>query len=210
MERGVGAGEQRRVARRGVRHHLPELHARGLPGEECHQRRRILPEDVRVVGPAVREAQLLGQRGELDQARGGRVGQDGDAEAEHGIPWSCRPGKRHSATNSRSPRARCCRSRSASTRAHRPGSSIVNPADDPRWSGTARPMGRGRAYAAARISESTASSASSSATTTWEIISSSMPRARIASRRSRISCGPPETARVSTSSSVISPAAVTG
>ncbi len=69
---------------------------------------------------------------------------------------------------------------------------------------------RGRAYSPARISDSTASSATSSATTTWETINSSMPRARIASRRARISSGPPETAKVSTSSSVISPVAVTG
>ena len=46
------------------------------------QRDRLLPEDVRVVRPAVLEALLLGELDQLEEARVRRVGQDGDAEAE--------------------------------------------------------------------------------------------------------------------------------
>ena len=42
-------------------------------------------EHVRVIGPAVLEAVGLGELRQLDQARIGRIGQDGDAEAEHGL-----------------------------------------------------------------------------------------------------------------------------
>ena len=42
----------------------------------------VLPEDVRVVRPAVLEALLLGELEQLEEARVRRVGQDGDAEAD--------------------------------------------------------------------------------------------------------------------------------
>src|SRR5205823_10818946 len=44
---------------------------------------RLLPEHVRVVRPRVLEPVALGEPDQLEEARVRRVGQDGDAEAEH-------------------------------------------------------------------------------------------------------------------------------
>ena len=99
LQRGVGAREHRRVADRRVRHHVAELDLRGLVGEERHHGHRLLPEHVRVVGPAVLEALLLRQLRQLDQALVGRVGQDGDAEAEHGTSGGRVRGNRDSSPN---------------------------------------------------------------------------------------------------------------
>ena len=82
LEGRVRAREHRRVADRRVRDHVAELDRRGLVGEERHHRHRLLPEHVRVVGPAVLEPLSLGELRQLDQALVRRVGQDGDAEAE--------------------------------------------------------------------------------------------------------------------------------
>ena len=60
----------------------PSLSVFGLGGGERQQRVRLLPEDVRVVRPAVLEAVLLGELHELDHPRVGRVGHDGHAEGE--------------------------------------------------------------------------------------------------------------------------------
>src|SRR5439155_18933819 len=45
---------------------------------------RLVPEDVRVVRPAVFEPMALGEPEQLEHALIGRVWQNGDAEAEHG------------------------------------------------------------------------------------------------------------------------------
>ena len=127
LQRRVRAREHRRVARRRVRDHVAELDPRRLVGGERHHGHRLLPEHVRVVRPAVLEALRLGELHQLDQALVRRIGQDGDAEAEHGNPSGRVQGTRHSLANpvawqrgpttcSRSPPARCCRSSSGSTR----------------------------------------------------------------------------------------------
>ena len=61
----------------------PSLMRSVSAGREREQRDRLLPEDVRVVRPAVLEAVRLRQLHQLDEPLVGRVGQDGDAEAEH-------------------------------------------------------------------------------------------------------------------------------
>ena len=82
VHRRVGAREHRRLARARVRDEVAELHRRGAVGGERQQRDRLLPEDVRVVRPAVLEALLLGELEQLEEARVRRVGKDGDAEAD--------------------------------------------------------------------------------------------------------------------------------
>src|SRR5919198_1054422 len=51
--------------------------------DESPRRVRLLPEDVRVVGPAVLEPVALGELGQLDQTRVRGVWENGDAEREH-------------------------------------------------------------------------------------------------------------------------------
>ena len=83
MHRRVPARGDRRVADPRVRHEVAELDLLRAIGDERERRVGLLPEDVRVVGPAVLEPVQLCLLGELDQAGVGRVGQNGDAEREH-------------------------------------------------------------------------------------------------------------------------------
>ena len=83
LEGGVRAREHRRVADGRVRDHVAELDLRRLVGEERHHGHRLLPEHVRVVGPAVLEALVLGHLRELDQALVRGVWQDCDTEGQH-------------------------------------------------------------------------------------------------------------------------------
>ena len=72
VQRRVAAREHRRLARARVRHAVAELHRRRRLRGQREQRERLLPEDVRVVRPAVLEAVRLGELEELDEAaRGG-------------------------------------------------------------------------------------------------------------------------------------------
>ena len=82
MERRVGARHHRRLAGAGVGDHVAELDPLGGLRRQRERGRRLLPEHVRVVRPAVLEAVLLGEHEQLDQALVGRVGEDGDAEAQ--------------------------------------------------------------------------------------------------------------------------------
>ena len=85
VQRRVGARHDGRLARARVRDHVAELDPLGRGRGQRQRRRRLLPEHVRVVGPAVLEAVRLGELDQLDQALIGRVRQNGDAEAEgHG------------------------------------------------------------------------------------------------------------------------------
>ena len=82
MERRVEACENSRIACTRVRDEVAEPHPRGRLDREREQRERVLPEHVRVVRPADLEPVVLAQLHQLHEAGGGRVGQDGDAEAE--------------------------------------------------------------------------------------------------------------------------------
>jgi hypothetical protein len=82
VQRRVHARHDGRVARAGVRDHVAELDPLGGRGRERERRGRLLPQHVRVVGPAVLEAVLLAEHEQVDQALIWRVGEDGDAEAE--------------------------------------------------------------------------------------------------------------------------------
>ena len=83
VERRVRAREHRRLARARVRDEVAELDLRRLPRRDREQRDRLLPEHVRVVRPRVLEAVLLCDLNQLEPAAVRRIGQDGDAEAEH-------------------------------------------------------------------------------------------------------------------------------
>jgi hypothetical protein len=61
---------------------------------ECEQRERLLPEDVRVVGPSILEAVGLRELEELDESAGWRIGQNGDAEAQSHVCLLGRIGER--------------------------------------------------------------------------------------------------------------------
>jgi transporter family-2 protein len=61
---------------------VAELDLRRLRAGDREQRVALLPEDVRVVGPAVLEAEALAALEDLDEPRVRRVGEDGDSEAE--------------------------------------------------------------------------------------------------------------------------------
>ena len=83
VQRRIRAREHRRVAGRRIRDEVAELDRRRFPRRDCQHRDRLLPEDVRVVGPRVPEAVRLGELDQLEPARVRRVRQDGDAEVEH-------------------------------------------------------------------------------------------------------------------------------
>ena len=82
VQRRVGTGEHRRLARAGVRDHVAELDRGGPVRDEREHRERFLPEHVRVVRPGVLEATLLGELDQLDHPAVRRVGKNGDAEAQ--------------------------------------------------------------------------------------------------------------------------------
>src|SRR5262249_38584402 len=92
----VPARGDRRVADARVRDEVPELDLLRLRSRERERRVRVLPEDVRVVGPRILETLALGELHQLDHPRVRRVGKDGDAEAqghggiEHTPPKSAR------------------------------------------------------------------------------------------------------------------------
>jgi hypothetical protein len=62
VERRVGAGDDRRLARAGVGDHVAELQLLGRLRGERHGGERVLPQHVRVVCPAVLEPLPLGQQ----------------------------------------------------------------------------------------------------------------------------------------------------
>jgi len=82
VQRRVGAGEHRRLARAGVRDHVAEPDLGRPVRDERHDRERLLPEHVRVVGPRVLEPVALGEQNQLDHPAVGRIGENGDAEAQ--------------------------------------------------------------------------------------------------------------------------------
>ena len=85
VERGEERARDRGVARGRVGDERPDDDALGRREHLRVDDVGLLPEDVRVERPRVREAQPLGALGQLDDAAGGRIGLEGDAEV-HGRP----------------------------------------------------------------------------------------------------------------------------
>src|SRR5205823_12736440 len=83
LPRGIPARGDRRVADARIRDAVAELDALRLRSGDREEGVALLPEDVRVVGPAVLEAEALALLEHLDEPRVRRVRQDGDSEAEH-------------------------------------------------------------------------------------------------------------------------------
>ncbi len=67
----------------GIRHAVAELERLRLHARDREQGVALLPEDVRVVGPAVLEAEALAALKQLDQPRVRRVRQGRQSKAEH-------------------------------------------------------------------------------------------------------------------------------
>ena len=88
VERRVPARENRRLACSRVGHAVPELHRRRRLHGEREERERLLPQDVRVVRPAVLEAVRLRVLDQLEEAAVRRVGENGDAEAQSHLGFS--------------------------------------------------------------------------------------------------------------------------
>ena len=82
VQRRVGARQHGRLARARVRDHVAELDRRRPVRHDREHRERLLPEHVRVVGPGVLEALLLGELDQLDHPGVRRIWEDGDAEAQ--------------------------------------------------------------------------------------------------------------------------------
>ncbi len=94
VQRRIRAREHGRLARPGIRDAVPELHGRRRLRGEREQRDRLLPEDMRVVRPAVVEAVRLGVCEQLEEAARRGIGKDGDAEAQSHLRFSfARSGK---------------------------------------------------------------------------------------------------------------------
>src|SRR5205814_3039960 len=83
LHRRVPARGDRRVADAGIGDAVAEPDALSLRARDREERVALLPEDVRVVGPAVLEAEALALLEHLDEPRVRRVRQDGDSEAQH-------------------------------------------------------------------------------------------------------------------------------
>ena len=102
----VPAGRDRRVADPRVGDAVAELDPFGLVRDEREQRVGLLPEDVRVVRPAVLEAVPLGELDQLEHPRERRIGHDGHAEL-HGseLTPARRPARAASSRERASPSA---------------------------------------------------------------------------------------------------------
>ena len=89
VERCQQRGENGLVPRSRVRHHRPHDHVRSVGQYQPEDHERLLPQHVRVEGPAVREAVVLSEFGEIDEPARGRIRLQHNPEV-HGspAPWS--------------------------------------------------------------------------------------------------------------------------